>query len=100
MACCAPPHGRLDFVVVSRRGSATAPSSASPGTPWDDARDGRDLGYTPYAPSALDDAASSGLGRAASTCADSENSVASSSVRPTSWTATGSPSGPVPQGTE
>src|SRR6478736_5416352 len=28
-------------VVVSRRGSATAPSSALRGTPWDGARDGR-----------------------------------------------------------
>jgi hypothetical protein len=41
MACCATPRGRLDIVVVSRRGFATAPSSALPDTPRNAARYGR-----------------------------------------------------------
>lgn len=44
--------------------------------------------------------ATSGHGRAASSCAERENKVASSSVRPTSCTATGRPSAARPQGTD
>ena len=40
-----------------------------------------------------------GNGRAASIWADRLSSVASSSVRPTSWMAVGSPSGAMPHGT-
>ena len=48
MTCCAPPPRHLDFVVVGPHDSVMAPSSASPGTRGDDARDGQDWGGTPY----------------------------------------------------
>jgi hypothetical protein len=39
-ACCAPPPGRLDGPVVAHHDCVMAPSSAWPGTPSGDARDG------------------------------------------------------------